>query len=903
MAKKPNKNVGKGISNVGSSGSSANLMSRPDFLKSAGVAAAGVGAAAVGLGGIGKAQFILPSSPPDVDGPEGGGSLIGAVRLDPKQSYVDVPGLLYQHISGSAAAWDGIKDRIDYTYECLHHALKPLLLEGNPPLKEAVLSEVNSGKKLLLKINAILPTVLDLPGDGSPGQGLVVCTDWTVVAALLRWFHDKLGITYHQMAVGEAGSFVTPNALFIGCTPEGLLEGVLPLPVTPPANYYVGYPFYFVRKYLAETHDGEHTDDPMNGYWFSLTGNRADSSGYPKPDGNYVPPGVRPYLSLEDLNNAEAFVPGGRGRQVQVPDGGDNFSSIVLHKAIVGDGTPYYPGCVLVNVPKMKMHVMTTHTICMKNLGIGGYPITSGEDDNQTTFDWFYSYPGEIPPGCSATPPCSSTTFPPCIKQRVPHSRFHFDLDEDALPIPETLTDTAGMDGSMIDINLAINSQVPVRLHVVDGINAINLEPVGSGIPTEEGLLLASDDPVALDLFCVRYLFKNLPKAFGFARGVPIPVYEPNYPPYPYGAIITEPGADWVLSRATTFQYAQGRGLGNGTYYIEGKDRTTKTNASLVSQGGHFGKIEHNLFEELLANGYYFGGFSFLWHMQPTTLAYAQATDALTGSNYISEFMALDENTDGMIDFSEVGDKGAFPVILGLQGIQYNMMVNGELMYGIFHFLSHMIKYSLPLWNSQGKDPFGIFIPSYAATAAMEMANGPEVPGETIDMFFGVPYGTGGDGMAKWPSLQFARYIIEMSLLYTSAYDLAYAHAAAGAGPGFTLYVPNSVPYVPLVPTYPNYGAFWGAILSGKVNAGVLEMWAGMGYPMPPDPIPTPDAPAWWVGTQAEWEAYWFSELNKFFELASHIVELELDSTKPGYNPANHGLVFTAEFQNGDVWD
>ena len=51
----------------------------------------------------------------------------------------------------------------------------------------------------------------------------------------------------------------------------------------------------------------------------------------------------------------------GRGRAVPVP-GGINYRSIVLHKAIVGGMTgdredrASYPGCVLINAPKFKVH-------------------------------------------------------------------------------------------------------------------------------------------------------------------------------------------------------------------------------------------------------------------------------------------------------------------------------------------------------------------------------------------------------------------------------------------------------------------------------------------------------------------------------------------------------------------
>jgi hypothetical protein len=47
----------------------------------------------------------------------------------------------------------------------------------------------------------------------------------------MRWFHDKAGITYHQMAVGEAGMTTSTDAaamsrkLGFKVTPEAILEG------------------------------------------------------------------------------------------------------------------------------------------------------------------------------------------------------------------------------------------------------------------------------------------------------------------------------------------------------------------------------------------------------------------------------------------------------------------------------------------------------------------------------------------------------------------------------------------------------------------------------------------------------------------------------------------------------
>jgi hypothetical protein len=71
-------------------------------------------------------------------------------------------------------------------------------------------------------------------------------------------------------------------------------------------------------------------------------------------NGTYIPPGLCPdKLMVYDLNRLGDDM--SRGRAVPVPDG-VNFTSIYLHKAIVGgepadaDDRRAHPGCILVNV-------------------------------------------------------------------------------------------------------------------------------------------------------------------------------------------------------------------------------------------------------------------------------------------------------------------------------------------------------------------------------------------------------------------------------------------------------------------------------------------------------------------------------------------------------------------------
>ena len=709
----------------------------------------------------------------DYDGPKDGGSLIGAVRLIPESSYVGVPDLLEKYIKEKdETAWSEIKEKINYTYRNLGHALEPVLLKRG--LKGRIKAEVNRGKKLFFKPNLVNPEILSLAGDGSPGAGVVASTDWALVAALMRFFHDELGIHYYQMALGEAGTYMPFYSAMIRCTPEALIEGT---PFGVDAGYWAGWPFYFVRKYLAETTTPlGPNDDPMNGYTDSITG-------------TYVTPGEatrQGKLILYDLNNAEWF---GRGRLVDVPDGGDNYDEIIIHKALIGDpgDMDNYPGSVLVNVPILKVHVATTFTNAIKNLGIGGWPMSAGHDDDPATPDWKYSYPPYNPPGLKAGVPGWKEDGV-WKGHGVFHQRWYMvDANDEGMPLEITDTPNLGLDGTMVDINLAIRSQVPYILHVVDAVKVIDIDHMGDGLSREEGLIFASKDPVALDLLCARYMFKNLPRDPDspdlFARGGPIPRYDETS-----GAIVTDPGIDSRLLRSTLFDYAAGRGFGKVSYYVEGKDKAIARARPLVSKDGHFGRIERGKFVEVMTDELYFHMMSPLYHLQPTALAYAQATDQLSDSNYYDEFMELDEDGNNIIDDSERGTNALLDCGSAVWGLGNNLMGKGEVNHGIFFMYSRWLKYADPAWNKGSGDWLRLFLDGMAVSVALQMATGPK----GIDPFFSIPYGTWADNVPKWPSLQFARYGLELSFIY----DNMYANAQA-TGKGFTLYVPNSVPYFP----------------------------------------------------------------------------------------------------------
>ncbi len=124
------------------------------------------------------------------------GSPIGVVRMDPAQAYIGIPELLKSFINElNKEAWSKIKEKIDYIYVNLDYALGRLNEEAG--FAEDVKSQVRAGKRLLFKPNLVDPENI-VPVTHVEGTGGTACTQWPFVAALMRWFHDKLGIIYPQ---------------------------------------------------------------------------------------------------------------------------------------------------------------------------------------------------------------------------------------------------------------------------------------------------------------------------------------------------------------------------------------------------------------------------------------------------------------------------------------------------------------------------------------------------------------------------------------------------------------------------------------------------------------------------------------------------------------------------------
>ncbi|MCP4753032.1 MAG: hypothetical protein GY866_19260, partial [Proteobacteria bacterium] len=159
------------------------------------------------------------------------GSPVGVVRMDAEKSYSGTGELLRDHLNDSnQGAWDTIKGKIDYMYESLDLALGAL--ESETDFKAEIATRLEKGQKLFFKPNLVFPFCIT-PGTHEPGNGLTACTDWGFVAALMRWFHDKLGVRYHQMALGEAATATSATAGYYSMmmpdgsrmTTEAVIEG------------------------------------------------------------------------------------------------------------------------------------------------------------------------------------------------------------------------------------------------------------------------------------------------------------------------------------------------------------------------------------------------------------------------------------------------------------------------------------------------------------------------------------------------------------------------------------------------------------------------------------------------------------------------------------------------------
>ena len=693
-------------------------------------------------------QFLL-DSPLGKHRPDHDGAPIGVTRIDPAQSYSGIGELLQEYIKTSnLVAWEKIRKKIDYTFEILDLALGPLKKETDFHIE--IKSRLERGQKLLFKPNIVNPINIDQESHG-PGMGSTACTEWGFIAALMRWFRDQLGISYHMMALGEASTMTTAVAAFFSMmnqngqviTPEAVIEG-------RSGDFYGGWGFYFARKYLTESIESNSSDDPMKGYDESVAG-------------TYIPLGrVSDKLMVYDLNRI--IDDRTKGRLVEVPDG-VNYRDITLHKAVVGgvsedpEDLESNPGCILVNVPKLKVHAISLFTNVIKNIGIGLYPMQCSKDGG---YKWDYSVPHRPVAG---------------IKGGIPHEVWVPEIDhETGLPRRDStgtyvVEKSGGITATMIDVIKAVYNQDIFMLHVVDAIESINVDHqgIGLGVKVPEGMVFAAIDPVAADLLCARYMFSNVPlkealelniedgNGGHFPQAIPKPTLEGNN-------IITKPDFDCPLSRDVCFERAEKRGLGKRNYYVIGSDAVT--GLQLVSLKGHLGAVGDGKFSDLITNTLFYDTFKFPWDMQKAALSYLEASDKLSGTSIKKEFLdVFDEDGDGIISYENFGKKGIVGTILHLAGDMISKLGSERFGYlkDRFNVYARMLKNSEGSLNKDGHDVLKEYFYASACSAAFQISQ--------LDMEIPDPFQPGLTcGKGKWPSFQLARFFQMGVILFGQGY-------------------------------------------------------------------------------------------------------------------------------------
>ena len=678
--------------------------------------------------------------------PDNQGSPVSVTRMDPRLSYFGVPDLLRVVIDkNDEEAWMEIRRKIDYTYKNIDKMLQSLSKESDFLIK--IRMELEKGKLLLFKPNLVSPTNID-PDTHGPGLGHTACTEWPFIAALMRWFHDNIPLSYSRMSLGEAASVSSMVAGMYNhashpekkITTEAVFEG-------RSGDFYGGWGFYYVRRYLRDTASSP-DDDPMLGYEESISG-------------IYLPPGkTRGRMMVYDLNKLNDVK--GKARTVPVKDG-VNYHEITLPKVVVGGdpGDPEdlkdYPGAVLVNVPRLKLHSIDLITNAIKNLGIGLYPMEIGETDEPEDTHWKYSHPFKEIPG---------------MKTEIPHSVWVPEFDEGTgLPIKGEdghyrLRKTGGIGATQTDVIRATMDQGVYILHVVDAIQTVNINHTGDPSAKEvpEGLSFASENPVALDLLCARYVFKNVPRREAsdtslesdFLQKVPSPKIEG-------GNIVSGETYDSPLLRYNLYSDAEKRGLGSQLYHVVGWDDVERL--PLASVDGHLGSFRDSGFKEVMTTEFYHNPTNLLWGLQRTAFDYLRSNDDLTRTSYMRKILeAYDENGDGWVSYDEMGRDAFWHTYLRLAAYCYHLRGHSELGSLKSSFtLASLWRYADPLWNIEGHDFMKNFKIATDFSLAYALSKSPKRNTDPLhpSMFW---------GQGNWPSMDFAGLLSTMMRIFGEGY-------------------------------------------------------------------------------------------------------------------------------------
>lgn len=674
------------------------------------------------------------------------GSLISGVRIDPEVTYLKVSDLLQRYLKGDLYAWIKITEQIDYLYNSFQIAMAYFTKESN--FLTLLDKKLRSGKKLVFKPNIVAPLTIDPTTYGSV-EKTSICTEWVIVAAVMRWFHDKCDIDYSCMALAEGSTLAATLAASYSqdydenIPSETVLEGHF-------HDMYGGWGFYFVRKYLSCHTRNTPSDDPMNGFEESCSG-------------TYLTPGeAKNKLMIYDINKISDRP--SKGRFVPVPHA-RNYNNIMLHKVIVG-GNPKdltdckrYPGCVLINLPKLKMHGQDLITNAIKNIGIGLYPSLCKTENNTPDDTWLYASPDRTVPN---------------LKAKLPHSPMVMEMDSQThLPCRNQcgkyiIHHTHGFNGTELDIIKAVQCQDVLMLHISDCVHPLNLNHDHGNLAqtSPEGYLWISNDCVALDNFCAHYCFKMISrhdailksstgKKKEFLQKVPV-VTAIN------GTLCTEDGYDSPLSRYDLYRQAQKRDIGCCRYHVTGYDLNTKE--QLGSCHGHLVSINKNILQEHITKTLFYNTNTILHDLQATFLSYAKANDQLCHTHLYQKIMCLfDQNQDGIIDYNEKG-RGYENAQFGLLSYTIHLLYTDANQYLRALFMQSVmyLKYAHPATNADGhdflmeKNLLTELLVAYQYSLQPTITQDPNLPKNT--------YGNG-----HWPCYATAKQLYMQHVLYNGS--------------------------------------------------------------------------------------------------------------------------------------
>lgn len=124
------------------------------------------------------------------------GSSITGIRLNVNNAYTDIPDLLKEYIDSNEEdneSWQQIQNRINYIYSAVSIMLAKLDEETNFILK--VKEDISNNKLFIFKPNLISPICID-PTTHGAGLMIYLNTNWSIIAAIMRWFHDYANIHY-----------------------------------------------------------------------------------------------------------------------------------------------------------------------------------------------------------------------------------------------------------------------------------------------------------------------------------------------------------------------------------------------------------------------------------------------------------------------------------------------------------------------------------------------------------------------------------------------------------------------------------------------------------------------------------------------------------------------------------